>query len=207
MRIGLLGGSFDPVHRAHIELAKAARDALDLDEVQLLPASAPWQKPALSATAADRLAMLELATASHAKLSVNPMELNRAGKTYTIDTLKALPAQHNYFWIMGADQLQNFPSWHCWQEIAQRVTLLAAQRPGAELAIPAELQALVDGGHAAVQTLDFVPMDISATTLRHNLAAGEPVDQWIDAKVAAYIAKHGLYQTDSSSERPLESPR
>ena len=197
MRIGLLGGSFDPVHRAHIELAKTALNALNLDEVQLLPAGQPWQKPTLSASGADRLAMIELAIAQHPKLSVNPIELNRPGKTYTIDTLDALPPAHHYFWILGADQLQNFPSWHRWKDIAKRVSLLVAQRPGAKLSIPPELQALVDAGQTSVHTLDFAPMDVSATALRQSLSAGAAVDHWIDSEVATYIAQNKLYQTDT----------
>lgn len=195
MRIGLLGGSFDPVHRAHIELAKAAIIALALDEVQLLPARQPWQKPALSASAKDRLAMLELAIEGTEGLTVNPIELERSGKTYTIDTLEVLPQRHNYFWIFGADQLQNFPTWHRWQDIAKRVTLVAAERPGADLVIPAQLQALIDQGLAHVQTLAFAPMDISATALRHAINANTCTERWLNPKVAAYISGHRLYQT------------
>ncbi|MCD8518102.1 MAG: nicotinate (nicotinamide) nucleotide adenylyltransferase [Burkholderiaceae bacterium] len=197
MRIGLLGGSFDPIHRAHVELAKTALSELKLDEVQLLPARQPWQKPALAASTQDRLAMIELAIGNIAGLSVNPIELARSGKTYTIDTLEQLPAQHTYFWIFGADQLQNFTTWHRWQDVARHVTLVAAQRPGAQLDIPPALRAQIDANKAQVLTLDFEPMDISATELRQALGLGKPVDQWLDPHVAAYIAQKHLYQSNS----------
>lgn len=196
MRIGLLGGSFDPVHKAHIELAKTALRDLELDQVQLLPARQPWQKPILSASCEDRLAMVEMAISDTAGLSVNPVELNRPGKTYTIDTLTALPADHDYFWILGSDQLQNFPTWHRWQDIASLVTLVVAHRPGAVLLLPDELQKQVDDGQAHVQVLNFRPMDISASHLRHAIKAGESTEHWLDPRVAAYIADNHLYQSE-----------
>jgi nicotinate-nucleotide adenylyltransferase len=197
MRIGLLGGSFDPVHRAHIELAKTALTELALDQVQFLPARQPWQKPELSASAEDRLAMIELAVANISGFIVNPIELTRPGNTYTIDTLQALPSEHDYFWLLGADQLKNFTTWHRWQDVARLLTLVAAQRPGTELAIPAALQAQIDRGQAKVQTLGFEPMDISATALRQSFLSHQPLNQWLDPKVAAYITQKNLYQTES----------
>ena len=193
-RIGLLGGSFDPVHRAHIELAKAALDTLALDEVQLLPAKQPWQKPTLAASTADRLAMLQLAVKSTPGLTINAIELDRPGKTYTLDTLQALPAEHQYYWLLGADQLVNFPTWHGWQEIAERVTLVVANRPGSELHIPAALQVQITAGLAHVQTLPFEPMDVSSSQLRQALGRGESADAWLAPAVANYIKQHDLYR-------------
>lgn len=199
MRIGLLGGSFDPIHRAHVELAKTALSSLHLDQVQLLPAGQPWQKPALSASAQDRLAMIKLAIAKLPDLTVNPIELNRPGQTYTIDTLETLPAENEYFWIFGADQLENFTTWHRWQDVAARVCLVAAQRPGASLEIPQALQAQIAKGMAQVQTLDFEPLDISATELRHALKNQQSTSTWLDPDVAQYIADRRLYQSPESS--------
>ena len=193
-RIGLLGGSFDPVHRAHIELAKTAREHLNLDEVQLLPAKQPWQKPNLAASTQDRLAMLKLAIAQEPGLTVNPMELDRPGKTYTLDTLNALPENHQYFWLLGADQLANFPTWHGWQAIAKRVTLAVAQRPGTELQVPDPLQHEIDAGHAQVVLLPFEPMAISSSELRQSLEQADPVAHWLDPAVSDYIDKHHLYR-------------
>jgi nicotinate-nucleotide adenylyltransferase len=192
-RIGLLGGSFDPVHRAHIKLAKTALKHLELDEVQLLPAKQPWQKPPLSASAQQRLAMLELAVNNESGLRVNAMELDRPGKTYTLDTLNALPTNHHYFWLLGADQLLNFPTWHGWQAIAERVTLAVAQRPGAGIDIPESLQEQIDAGRAHVVTLPFEPLAISSSQLRAALKSHQPLHDWLDPAVLAYIRKHRLY--------------
>src|SRR5690606_20271707 len=124
--IGLLGGSFDPPHLAHIALAQAALRELHLQEVQLIPASAPWQRGSLAAAPEQRLAMLKLAVHQAHGLSVNPVEIQRGGKTYTIDTVRQLPAGPHYVWILGADQLANFCTWHAWQEIASRVSIAVA---------------------------------------------------------------------------------
>lgn len=192
-KAGLLGGSFDPVHLAHIALAESARTALALDEVQLIPAADPWQRGTLMATGEQRLAMLKLATRAHPRLHVNPVEIQRGGPTYTIDTLRGLPADADYYWILGADQLSNFCSWQRWREIAGLVTLAVARRPGTHLAAPPlladHLQAL---GRALIE-LPFVPRAISATLIRQRLAAREPTDGLLDVAVEQYIQQNGLY--------------
>ena len=107
-KIGILGGSFNPIHNAHLRLALAAWQFLDLDQVHLMPAGQPWQKQALQVSAENRLAMLRLATQDTPQLLINTMEIERDGLTYTIDTLKELPPDAKYFWLMGSDQLNNF---------------------------------------------------------------------------------------------------
>lgn len=192
-KIGLLGGSFDPVHLAHIALAETARQALGLESVQLIPAADPWQRRPLAATGEQRLAMLDIATRNYPHLHVNPVEIQRGGTTYTIDTLRQLPDGADYFWILGADQLRNFCSWQCWQEITSLLTLAVAQRPGSPLVAP---QALTE--HLAAQggqliELPFEPTAISATFIRERLAAGESTDKMLDTAVAQYIQQNGLY--------------
>ena len=137
-RIGLLGGSFDPVHEAHTALALVARQALHLDEIQLIPVATPWQRGGLKAAPEHRLRMLEIVAAKHPGLTVNPMEIERGGTTYTVDTLRALPSEPHYTWLLGTDQLANFCTWRAWQEIAERVTLAVAARPGTPLRAPDE---------------------------------------------------------------------
>ncbi|CDM24899.1 Nicotinate-nucleotide adenylyltransferase [Castellaniella defragrans 65Phen] len=190
-QVGLLGGSFDPVHRVHIALARAARDALGLEYVELLPAARPWQRGRLGATPEHRLRMLELACAGDPGLRVNPIELHRAGDTYTIDTLAALPATARYTWILGSDQLANFHTWHRWRELLQHVRLAVAERPGTSATPPPELaQALAPGG---LVRIPFTPQPVSATAIRRDLAAGRPVDALLDPRVLDYIRTHRLY--------------
>ncbi len=182
------------MHLAHIALAETAKTALDLDEVQLIPAADPWQRAPLATTAAHRLAMLHIATAGHAQLHVNPLEIQRGGPTYTIDTLRELPQDADYFWILGADQLENFCSWQYWEEISSLVTLAVAQRPGARLAAPGPLVEHLEKLGRQLIELPFEPTEISATLVRQRLARGQPTDGLLDVAVAQYIKQNGLYQ-------------
>lgn len=193
-KAGLLGGSFDPVHLAHIALAETAKTTLGLDDVQLIPAADPWQRGPLAATAAHRLAMLDLATAGRPKLHVNSVEIQRGGPTYTIDTLRELPSDADYFWILGADQLENFCSWQSWQEIVSLVTLAVAQRPGAHLTAPAALTGQLKQLKRPLVQIPFAPTDISATQIRKRLACGQSTEGLLDVAVAHYIKQNGLYQ-------------
>lgn len=197
-KIGLLGGSFDPVHLAHIALADAAHDTLSLDAVELIPASDPWQRAPLQAAPQHRAAMLKLAIADKPYLHVNTVEIERGGKTYTVETVKELPPGAEYYWILGADQLGNFCSWHCWQEIAARVFLVVAQRPGTDLIVPPRLQHYLDSVGRTVINLPFEPISISATDIRQRLAAGLPVNKLLNAAVTQYIQQNNLYQTPLS---------
>ncbi len=192
-RVGLLGGSFDPVHTAHIALAQAAIQALDLGSVQLIPAANPWQREPLKAAAEHRVRMLELAIEGHPDLAVNRIEVDRGGATYTIDTLRALPPGH-YVWLLGADQLANFCTWRDWQEIATRVDLAVAVRPGTALHAPDQLAGWLAAHGRALQQLPFAPMDVSASGIRERLAQGLSTEHLLDPAVAGYIARHGLYR-------------
>lgn len=192
-RIGLLGGSFDPVHRTHIALAHAARAALELDQVQLIPAAQPWQRSPLLASSEDRLHMLQLACRDEPFLSINTLELTRQGDTYTIDTLDSLPDTAHYVWILGADQLANFCSWHRWRDILTHTQLAVAQRPGLSASPPEALaQALEQNGQSLLH-IPFELSDISATTIRQKLAKEEAVDDMLDPLVLDYIRARDLY--------------
>lgn len=194
-RIGLLGGSFDPVHRTHIELAAHALDNLALDEVSLIPAAHPWQRAPLGASPKHRLAMLELAIQGRSNLTINPIELERSGPTYTLETLTQLPQGPEYFWIMGSDQLQNFCTWKNWQDILNYVHLAVAQRPGAQITPPAALQAELAQRQQRIFRLELPPVDISATAIRTRLKQQKSTNGLLDPKVQQYIKTHKLYLT------------
>jgi nicotinate-nucleotide adenylyltransferase len=193
-KIGLLGGSFDPVHRAHIALAETARKHLALDEVQLIPAADPWQRPALKASRRHRMKMLDLAIASYPFLNLNTVEVDRGGKTYTIDTLEGLPKTAQYFWILGTDQLQNFCTWHRWEDILAYVHLVVANRPGTEPVPPEPLIKMLETLKKPLISLPFEPMPIAATEIRDLLAGGQSVNDMLDQNVLDYIREHHLYQ-------------
>lgn len=193
-KIGLLGGSFDPVHKAHIALAQAAIDNLGLDQLQLLPAYQPWQKSELNTSAQQRLEMLRLSIQDQAKIIINTSEIERQGPTYTIDTVKALPKNVSYFWIMGSDQLANFCSWLEWQNIIKHVDLAVAVRPGTCLRTPAKLQQEL--GDKKIHEIPFTPIDISSTAIRQAINKPSGFDNlatMLDSNIINYIQKNKLY--------------
>jgi len=193
--MGLLGGSFDPVHVAHVALAQTALAELNLDAVQLIPAAAPWQRAPLAASAQQRLDMLALAIDGIDGLAVNPIELQRDGPTYTIDTVRALPEDAMYVWILGADQLQNFCSWRDWPQIVERVDLAVASRPGVSVTAPPALHAQLTRLGRTLYRLPFTETTVSASAIRDNLARGASVAHLVAPTVLAYIQTHHLYQS------------
>jgi nicotinate-nucleotide adenylyltransferase len=199
-RIGLLGGSFDPIHHAHLSLARAAIKHADLNEVQFIPAGQPWQRAKLKASPKDRAAMVGLAIANEPGFRLNTIEIERQGPTYTIETLRALPIGPDYYWLLGADQLENFCTWSDWASIAGMVTLLVALRPQYDLSMPPALDSLIKSGAARVQSLPFKPMATSATRVREHLAQGQSVADDLSPAVIRYIQTHHLYQTSTRKQ-------
>jgi nicotinate-nucleotide adenylyltransferase len=202
MRIGLLGGSFDPVHAGHVEPALAARAQLGLERVVFLPTAVPPHKPGRRfAPALARYAMVELALLDHAELVVSDRELTRAEPAYTVDTLvelrQAEPAAELVL-LLGADSLAQLHTWRRWEEILSLATVAVLPRAGADRASltagapPALTGALAQ---ARVEWVAHPPHPASATEIRRRLAAGEPVpDGWLARRVLAFIAKYGLYR-------------
>ena len=193
-RVGLLGGSFDPVHRAHVELAQCARRHLSLDCVKLIPAAQPWLRGTLGADAGERLQMLKIAIADEPGLEVSTVEIDRGGPTYTIDTVRFLPPEDTYFWILGADQLENFCSWKDWKEIVARVHLAVAARPGSSLEPDPRLKAELQTRNRTLHVIPMAPDTLSATAIRHRLSTQQNVEGMLDPGVAQYIHQHGLYR-------------
>ncbi len=194
--IGLLGGSFDPVHRAHLELAHAARRTLGLDAVWLVPARTPWQRASLGASPEHRRAMVALAISGEKGLELCDVELTRAGNSYTIDTLNTLRARHpdaRFTLLLGADQLLNFTTWKDWTHILDLADLAVAPRPGEPWRVAADLAAALGARARTVSTIEMPLRDISATRIRARCAQGLTVDDLVPARVARYIEQHHLY--------------
>lgn len=194
-----MGGSFDPVHAAHVRLAEVALHTLLLDEVRWIPVGQPWQKARQLASAEHRLAMVRLATEHEPRFVVDPIETLRSGPSYTLDTVRELqradgatvPAQ--WFLIIGQDQYANLPTWQGWPELLERVTLAVACR-GTQ---PAQTPPALQGVAHRCQTLPLPPMQVSSTDIRARLARGESPQSLGEAMaseaVARYIANHQLY--------------
>ena len=194
-RIGLFGGSFDPVHNAHLALARSALRELALDEVRWIPAGQPWQKKRSLTDAVHRKAMVALAIEGEPRFVLDPIELQRAGPSYMLDTVRALQAAQpgaQWFLLLGQDQHAGLPSWHGADELVQRVTLAVARRPGISAALHVESDRAL--ANAQVHPVALPPMDVSSTEVRALRAAGQPIGHLVPEKVASYIEQHGLYR-------------
>ncbi len=191
-RIGLLGGSFDPPHHAHLALAHAALEHLQLDELRWLPAGDPWQKTRRLASAADREAMVRLAIEGEPRFVLDDRELRRSGPSYTVDTLRELQAgeQAEWFLVLGQDQYANLHTWHDWPELLRRVTLAVAARAGIE---PAPSKLVAAAPHR-MQVVPLPPLAVSATEIRERIAAGRDYTDMVPDAVARYIDRHHLYR-------------
>jgi nicotinate-nucleotide adenylyltransferase len=199
VKVGVLGGTFDPVHRGHVMMAEEARRALGLVEVLMIPAGRPMSKTGQCVTsAADRLAMVKLAAAGRRWLKVNTMEIERPGPSYTVDTIAALqerygPAGEIYF-ILGWDSLEQLPTWHEPARLVSLCHMVAVPRPGHPRPDMAALEKALPGISGRVVFLERPRVDINASAIREMVCKGEPIDRLVPDEVAAYIREHGLYQ-------------
>ena len=194
--LGILGGTFNPPHRAHLVCACRALEVLGLDRVELMPARLPPHKAAGEDPGAEhRLAMCSLAVRDCEGVGVSRLELDREGPSYTVDTLRALHAAEpgdQLTFIVGGDMARSLPTWREPETILELATLAVAERgPADREAITAALGNL--SGSERTRFLDVPPMDVSSSLVRERAAAGQPIDALVPPAVHAYIAEHGLY--------------
>jgi nicotinate-nucleotide adenylyltransferase len=190
-RIGIMGGTFDPIHHGHLVAASEVAARFSLDEVVFVPTGQPWQKSSREVSAAeDRYLMTVIATASNPRFSVSRVDIDRGGPTYTVDTLRELHDQFpdaRLFFITGADALSQILTWHNAAEIFTFAHFIGVTRPGYRL----------DGEHlptGSVTLVEVPAMAISSTGCRDRVAAGEPVWYLVPDGVVQYISKRGLYR-------------
>ncbi|WP_259925990.1 nicotinate-nucleotide adenylyltransferase [Corynebacterium sp. p3-SID1056] len=193
-RIGIMGGTFDPIHHGHLVAASEVADRFALDEVIFVPTGNPWQKADREITAAeDRYLMSVVATASNPRFSVSRVDIDRGGPTYTLDTLRDLREQFpsaKLFFITGADALSSIMSWRHWEEMFELAEFVGVTRPGYELTeemFPEEIQ-------RRIHLIEIPAMAISSTDCRERAQQGRPVWYLVPDGVVQYIAKNRLYQ-------------
>jgi nicotinate-nucleotide adenylyltransferase len=195
VRLGVMGGTFDPIHHGHLVAASEVAAEFKLDEVVFVPTGRPWQKSEPEVSPAEhRYLMTVVATASNPHFTVSRVDIDRPGLTFTIDTLRDLHEQRpeaELFFITGADALGQILSWKDARELWSLAHFVGVTRPGHVLADPG----LPRHG---VSLLEVPAMAISSTDCRKRVAAGEPVWYLVPDGVVQYIAKRGLYRTDGN---------
>jgi nicotinate-nucleotide adenylyltransferase len=200
--IGLLGGTFDPIHYGHLVIAEEVRYVLHLDEMVFIPTGQPPHKPGRIVTAAQyRVAMLELAIASNPHFAISLIDVERSGPSYTVDTLRQLRKEWGtntaLYFVIGWDSLQELHTWHDSAGLLEQLTyLVAVRRPGyvEEPGYNELLEAQLPGIQQRLLVIPAPQLDISATDLRQRVAEGRPIKYQTPEAVEQYIAQHGLYR-------------
>jgi nicotinate-nucleotide adenylyltransferase len=216
--IGVLGGTFDPIHLAHLRLAEELADTFGLTRVRFIPAAVPPHRGTPSASAQHRLDMVRLAVADNPRFEIDSRELARQGPSYTFDTVRELRAEIDrpLCLLMGTDAFVAFATWHRWRELLELVHIVVARRPGYPLqdlaaALPAVLKAEYLGRHCSerealtqepggrIFTHELTALDVSASALRKLIARGKSLRYLLPDAVIAYIENHRLYKETNAS--------
>ena len=199
-RLGVLGGTFDPIHYGHLDAADAARRALQLDRVLLIPSSDPPHRPADPlASGFHRFALVALAIQGHDALHVSDMELTRTGPSYTADTLRAVVRlgwdASQIFFILGSDAFAEIASWREFPAVLDAANFVVIARPGTTLeAAIARTPSLRGREGQSLFLVEARTRDVSSSTIRARLAAHQPIDDLVPAAVARHIVAHHLYE-------------
>jgi nicotinate-nucleotide adenylyltransferase len=195
MRLGLYGGTFDPIHLGHLILAEACREACALDRVWFVVAGAPPHKPGGRTDVGHRLEMVRLAIAGHPSFEVSEIETRRPGPHYSVETLETIARERpvdELFFLIGADSLVDLPHWREPDRIMTLAGLVVANRPGFEpppLEVPADAR--------PIRNVTIPPIGIASHEVRRRLHEGRSIRYQVPRAVEAYIDAHGLYQPDA----------
>jgi nicotinate-nucleotide adenylyltransferase len=215
-RIGLLGGTFDPIHTGHLDLASAAMPALQLTRLLIIPANVPPHRAKPITSSFHRFAMVALAVAGRPGWRASDMELRHEAPSYTATTLRRFEARgyrpNELFFLIGVDAFADITTWREYPQILERAHFAVVSRPGrpvvslaerlpslAERMVPAA--AFAPGPRTSIILIDGVTADVSSTAIRQRLARGEPIDGMVDPRVQQHIEQHGLYRPAQPDRR------
>lgn len=190
-RLGVMGGTFDPIHIGHLIAASEVLHSIGLERVMFVPTGQPWQKKSFT-DSEDRYLMTVLGAATDTRFVVSRAEIDRRGPTYTIDTMRALKEFHGgeveLYFIAGADAVLRLGTWHDIEGLQKLVDIVAVTRPGSDLS-----ELTPEPHWPRIRVVEMPGIDISATDIRERVRAGKPVDYLVPRAVAHYIRAHGLY--------------
>ncbi len=198
MKLGIFGGTFDPIHNGHLVIAEHVRVTMGLERVLFIPAGQPWFKVNRTVTEArHRLEMVKLAVAPNPKFEVSDIEVRREGPTYTIDTLTELRETMGegveFFVILGTDALNELHRWRAPGEVLDMATIVGVARPEADVVDREALESIRGGASEEIVLVDGPRVDISAVSVRQRMVDGLQVGGLIPQVVHSYIERHGLY--------------
>jgi nicotinate-nucleotide adenylyltransferase len=201
MRLGVFGGTFDPIHLGHLILAEQCRETCALDRVWFVVAGAPPHKRGGRTPVMHRLEMVRIAVAGHSAFAVSEIEAARPGPHYSVDTLESIHRENpddELFFLIGADSLADLPSWREPARIAQLATIVVVNRPGIDGADPARL---VGPGSHPLLSVNVPPIGIASTDLRQRLSEGRSIRYQVPRGVEAYIEAQGLYRENDAASQ------
>ena len=201
MQVGIMGGTFDPIHNGHLVTAEAVRDSLGLDEVLFIPSARPPHKRGRQiAPAEHRLAMTILATCSHAKFRVSTIEIMRTGLSYAVDTIDALKSEFDvgteFYFIIGTDAALELSTWHNALELIEKCSFIVATRQGIEIDIDKIEAEFGDAGKGQIKRVETPKIEISSTDIRDRIKIGRSIKYLVPDSVEEYIRKERHYIDD-----------
>ena len=205
MRVGILGGTFDPIHLGHLLIAENARTGLDLEEVVFIPTGQPWIRPDVAVSPSNhRMNMVRIAIASNPFFRASSLEIDRPGSTYTVDTLEKLHREagegDSFFFILGVDALEEFPRWKEPGKVLELCTLVPAKRPGWGDPDMGPMNSVDSSAAQKVLMLEAPAIDISGTEIRRRVARGLSVRYQVPGEVERYMHHYGLYRDSEGGQ-------
>lgn len=209
-RIGIMGGTFDPVHDGHLVAAEEAAWVLELDRVLFIPTNLPPHKDEPGTPVRHRVAMVRIAIADNPVFELSTIEVERGGRSYTVDTLEQLHVRHpgaEFHLIVGMDSLRDLSTWHDPEGILQRAKIAAVHRAGMESVDLDALTAEMPSAAGRVRIIPIPGLDISSTDLRARIAGGRPIRYLMTDAVIAYITVNNLYLEETADDRHAEAAR
>lgn len=202
-RIGILGGTFNPIHVGHLILGQCAGEAFDLDNVLVMPTKNPeYKEITRNVSEEDRVNMIKAAIEGHPFFELSEIELERDGYTYTADTLEILTKEHpdtRFYFIMGADSLYQIESWKSPEKILSLATIVVASRNDSRRALDDQIDYIQGKYDAKIYHLDSPTLEISSNDIRKRVAAGKSIRYFVPKRVRQYIESHDLYETKRNS--------